>query len=73
MAQVISTLPLGVLHRTHTKLFDPPLPAAQAELMTPTSGYLMGNLTHVLVQFPTAWCVGEGGSSGFCNRAVAVR
>ena len=45
--EVISTIPLGVLQRKHQQLFDPPLPPAQAALLSPESGFLMGNLTHV--------------------------
>jgi hypothetical protein len=50
--EVISTLPLGVLQRKHAELFDPPLPPAQARLLSPESGFVMGNLTHIVVQFP---------------------
>ena len=53
--EVISTLPLGVLQRRHNSLFDPPLPSEQAALLSPDSKFTMGNLTHVVVQFPTVW------------------
>eukprot|EP01046_Picozoa_sp_COSAG06_P000797 COSAG06_NODE_23_length_33072_cov_44.622327_15_plen_593_part_00 len=53
--QVISTLPLGVLHHHHKEIFHPPIPPAQAKMLTPESGYRMGNLTHVVIQFPTVW------------------
>ena len=53
--QVISTLPLGVLQRNHTTMFEPPLPEKQAELLSPDSHFLMGNLTHVVIQFPKIW------------------
>ena len=49
--EVFSTLPLGVLQRDHVRLFDPPLPADQARLLSPSSRFVMGNLTHVVVQF----------------------
>ncbi|KAL1524158.1 hypothetical protein AB1Y20_019067 [Prymnesium parvum] len=52
--QVISTLPLGVLQRNHQALFDPPLPARLAEILD-SDGIFMGNLTHVVVQFPHVW------------------
>jgi len=52
--QVISTLPLGVLQRKHTQLFDPPLPKKHADILT-NSSVGMGNLTHVAVQFPSVW------------------
>jgi len=52
--QVISTLPLGVLQRRHASLFDPPLPAPQREVLE-SRGISMGNLTHVVVQFPRVW------------------
>ena len=53
--QVISTLPLGVLQRKHAQLFSPPLPAAQAKLLSLDSRFAMGNLTHVVVQFRSVW------------------
>jgi len=53
--EVISTLPLGVLQRKKQQLFDPPLPKKQADLLSPESGFVMGNLTHVAIQFPTVW------------------
>lgn len=53
--EVISTLPLGVLMKNHSTLFDPPVPRKQAELLSPASRFRMGNLTHVVVQFPVVW------------------
>lgn len=53
--QVISTLPLGVIQHHHKEIFHPPIPTAQADMLTPESGYRMGNLTHVVLQFPTVW------------------
>ena len=50
--EVISTLPLGVMRRSHAALFSPPLPEAQATLYSEKSRFVMGNLTHVVVQFP---------------------
>jgi len=52
--QVISTLPLGVLQRNHSQLFDPPLPKRHVDVLT-SRGIGMGNLTHVAVQFPDVW------------------
>jgi hypothetical protein len=53
--EVISTLPLGVLMKNHSTLFDPPLPRKQVELLSPAGRFRMGNLTHVVVQFPVVW------------------
>ena len=53
--EVISTLPLGVLKHHHASIFAPPLPRAQAELLAFDSRFVMGNLTHVVVQFPRVW------------------
>jgi monoamine oxidase len=53
--QVISTLPLGVMRHHHAQLFDPPLPKEQAALLSPEGRFVMGNLTHVVVQFPRVW------------------
>ena len=53
--QAISTLPLGVLHHHHKEIFHPPIPKAQADMLTPESGYRMGNLTHVVIQ---VWSTG---------------
>jgi monoamine oxidase len=52
--EVISTLPLGVLQRKHADLFEPPLPKKHADLLN-DHGLVMGNLTHVVLQFPTVW------------------
>ena len=52
--QVISTLPLGVLKHSHHKLFSPPLSPRHVEVLS-SSGIVMGNLTHVLLQFPSVW------------------
>jgi len=51
---VVSTLPLGVLLRMHAGLFEPPLPGGHVDVLT-SGKVLMGNLTHVLLQFPTVW------------------
>ena len=53
--EVFSTLPLGVLQRKHREIFDPELPHDKQRTLSPDSGFVMGNLTHVLVQFPTVW------------------
>ena len=53
--EVISTLPLGVLKQKHATLFDPPLPSDQAATLSWDSKFVMGNLTHVVIQFPTVW------------------
>jgi hypothetical protein len=47
-------LPLGVLQRRHHSMFDPPLPKKHREVLD-TDGIKMGNLTHVVVQFPRVW------------------
>ena len=39
----------------HAQLFEPPLPAEQAALLSPRSKFAMGNLTHVVLQFPSVW------------------
>ena len=52
--EVISTLPLGVLQRHHREIFSPPMPKKQVEALE-SDGFKMGNLTHVVVQFPTVW------------------
>ena len=52
--QLISTLPLGVLQRKHASMFVPPVPAAHAEALD-SEGIVMGNLTHVLLQFPKSF------------------
>ena len=72
--EVFSTLPLGVLHRKHAQLFKPPLPAAQAALLSLEKGtrFVMGNLSHVVVQFPSVfwnnsmqkWLQSNAGSNG---------
>ena len=49
--QLISTLPLGVLQRKHATMFVPPVPPAHAEALD-SEGMVMGNLTHVVLQFP---------------------
>ena len=53
--EVFSTLPLGVLQHKHEQLFDPALPKDKQQALSPDSGFVMGNLTHVVVQFPTVW------------------
>ena len=53
--EVISTLPLGVMRQRQEAIFAPPLPAAQAKLYSAESRFVMGNLTHVVVQFPRVW------------------
>ena len=52
--EVISTLPLGVLQRHHREIFSPPMPKKQVEALE-SDGFKMGNLTHVVVQFPTVF------------------
>ena len=52
--EVISTLPLGVLQRNHRKIFKPHMPKKQIAALE-SEGFKMGNLTHVVVQFPTVW------------------
>lgn len=70
-SEVISTLPLGVLQRRHSELFSPPL-SKKHERVLLSSGLVMGNLSHVLLQFPEIWwddslsrwlSVNEGGQS----------
>ena len=51
---MISTLPLGVLQRHHREIFSPPMPKKQVEALE-SDGFKMGNLTHVVVQFPTVF------------------
>eukprot|EP00908_Phaeocystis_cordata_P007712 Transcript_18364.p1 GENE.Transcript_18364~~Transcript_18364.p1 ORF type:complete len:308 (+),score=138.16 Transcript_18364:748-1671(+) len=53
-SQVISTLPLGVLQRRHQQIFAPPLPEKHRHVLE-SDGVAMGNLTHVVVQFPHVW------------------
>jgi polyamine oxidase len=50
----ISTVSLGVLQHHHQELFSPPLPKKHAEALS-HDHVVMGNLSHVLVQFPTVW------------------
>lgn len=52
--EVISTLPLGVLQRQHHELFEPKLPQKHRQILD-SDKIQMGNLTHVVVQFPTVW------------------
>jgi len=50
----ISTVSLGVLQRNHEEMFSPPLPKKHAEALH-RDHVVMGNLSHVLVQFPKVW------------------
>jgi len=50
----ISTVSLGVLQRHHKELFSPSLPEQHADALS-SDHVVMGNLTHVLVQFPRVW------------------
>jgi len=52
--EVICTLPLGTLQRHYTTLFDPAVPKRKKEVLT-EGKFVMGNLTHVVAQFPTVW------------------
>jgi len=53
-SQVISTLPVGVMQRRHKELFSPPLSKKHDAALT-AGGLVMGNLSHVLLQFPNVW------------------
>lgn len=50
----ITTVSLGVLQRHHEEMFSPPLPKKHAEALSRDHD-VMGNLTHVLLQFPKVW------------------
>jgi polyamine oxidase len=52
--QVISTIPVGVLQRHYKTLFTPPVPLKYKQALM-DDGLMMGNLTHVVIQFPYVW------------------
>jgi len=51
---VITTVSLGVLKKHHGELFSPPLPKGHADALS-DDHVVMGNLSHVLLQFPKVW------------------
>lgn len=53
-AHAISTVSIGVLQRRHQELFSPALPKKHAAALS-KDHVVMGNLSHVLVQFPHVW------------------
>jgi len=50
----ISTVSIGVLRKHHEEMFSPSLPSKQAKALA-SNHFPMGNLTHVLIQFPSVW------------------
>jgi monoamine oxidase len=53
--EVITTIPLGALQRNHGALFSPALPSKHAAALEPNNGFVMANLTRVILQFPSVW------------------